>query len=143
MFTDLLLTSLLSGTDGPTDFSAGGLWARGDEDLSSSVTSVVTTSTASTCWIGVSASRKALFRSVSWPVLQVVWIQCGFLIHFMILGQRWQQPPANFTQHRTATAGGRYKDTRMCMQRITKRLKLFGGDNLQGIPALLALGLDD
>lgn len=68
MFTDLLLTSLLSGTDGPTDFSAGGLWGRGEEDLSSSVTSVVTTSTASTCWIGVSGRRKTLFRKVSWAV---------------------------------------------------------------------------
>lgn len=68
MLTDLLLTSLLSGTDGPTDFSAGGLWGRGEEDLSSSVTSVVTTSTASTCWIGVSGSRKTL--------IQKKWVSC-------------------------------------------------------------------
>lgn len=55
--TDLLLTSLLSGTAGPTDFPAGGLWGRGEEGLSSSVNSVVTTSTASTCWVGVSAGE--------------------------------------------------------------------------------------
>lgn len=54
MFSNLFWTSPLAGTDGPAGFSAGGLWARGEEGLSSSGTSVVTTSTVSTCWIGVS-----------------------------------------------------------------------------------------
>ena len=31
--SNLLLTSLLAGTDGPAEFSAGGLWARGEEGL--------------------------------------------------------------------------------------------------------------
>lgn len=58
MFSNLFLTSLLAGTDGPAEFSAGGLWARGEEGLSSSGTSVVTTSTVSTRWIGVSDGNK-------------------------------------------------------------------------------------
>lgn len=56
--SNLLLTSLLAGTDGPAGFSAGGLWARGEEGLSSSGTSVATTSTVSTGWIGVSDGNK-------------------------------------------------------------------------------------
>ncbi len=56
--SNLLLTSLLDGTDGPAEFSAGGLWARGEEGLSSSGTSLATTSTVSTGWIGVSDGNK-------------------------------------------------------------------------------------
>lgn len=52
--SNLLLTSLLAGTDGPAEHSAGGLWARGEECLSSSGTSVVTNSSVSTGCIGVS-----------------------------------------------------------------------------------------
>lgn len=52
--SNLLLTSLLAGADGPAEFSAGGLWARGEEGLSSSGTSLVTTSEISTGWICVS-----------------------------------------------------------------------------------------
>lgn len=51
---DLFLTSPLAGTDGPVELSAGGLWARGEEGLSFSSTSVVTTSTVSSSCIGVS-----------------------------------------------------------------------------------------
>lgn len=58
MFSNLFLTSLLAGTDGPAEFSAGGLWARGEEGLSSSGISVVTTSTVSTSWIDVSDGKK-------------------------------------------------------------------------------------
>lgn len=47
---NLVLISLLAGTDGPAVFSAGGLRARGEEGLSSSGTSVVT-ATVSTGWI--------------------------------------------------------------------------------------------
>lgn len=53
---NLLLTSLLAGTDGPAEFSARGLWARGEEGLSSSGTSLVT-STVSTGWICVSDGK--------------------------------------------------------------------------------------
>lgn len=56
--SNLLLTSLLAGTDGPAEFSAVGLWAKGEEGLSSSGISVVTTSTVSTGWICVSAHKK-------------------------------------------------------------------------------------
>jgi len=52
--SDLLLISLLAGTDGPAELSAGGLWTRGEEGLSSSVTLVVPISTASTGWTCVS-----------------------------------------------------------------------------------------
>lgn len=55
LFVDLFLTSPLAGTDGPVELSAGGLWARGEEGLSFSSTSVVTTSTVSSSCIGVSA----------------------------------------------------------------------------------------
>lgn len=63
--SNLLLTSLLSGTDGPAGVSAGGLWARGEEEgLSSSGASVVTTSSVSTGWIGVSDGKKERRTSV-------------------------------------------------------------------------------
>lgn len=55
-FFNLLSTSLLVGTDGPAEFSARGLWARGEEGLSSSGTSLVT-STVSTGWICVSDGK--------------------------------------------------------------------------------------
>lgn len=58
--SNLLLTSLLAGTDGPAELSAGGLWARGEEGLSSSGTSVATTSIVSTGWIGVSGGNKKI-----------------------------------------------------------------------------------
>lgn len=54
LLADLFLTSPLAGTDGPVELSAGGLWARGEEGLSFSSTSVVTTSTVSSSCIGVS-----------------------------------------------------------------------------------------
>lgn len=55
--SNLLLTSLLAETDGPAELSAGGLWARGEEGLSSSGISLVTTSTVSTGWICVSGDN--------------------------------------------------------------------------------------
>lgn len=58
--SNLLLTSLLAGTDGPAELSAGGLWARGEEGLSSSGTAVATSSTVSTGWIGVSGGNKKI-----------------------------------------------------------------------------------
>lgn len=64
LFLDLFLTSLLAGTDGPAELSAGGLWARGEEGLSFSSTSVVTTSTVSSSCIGVSGENTEK-RSVS------------------------------------------------------------------------------
>ena len=55
--SDLLLISLLAGTDGPAELSAGGLSARGEESLSSSGTSGVTTSTVSTVWFCISDGK--------------------------------------------------------------------------------------
>lgn len=58
--SNLLLTSLLAGTDGPAEFSAGGLWARGEEGLSSSGNSLSTTSAVSIGWIDVSDGTKKI-----------------------------------------------------------------------------------
>lgn len=93
VFTDLLLTSLLSGTAGPTGFPAGGLWGRGEEGLSSSVTSVVTTSTASTCWIGVPAGEMK-----SWG--QTPQVVCA-AAH---LSSMWSWFPGSFNAPRAAIA---------------------------------------
>lgn len=75
LFLDLFLTSLLAGTDGPAELSAGGLWARGEEGLSFPSTSVVTTSTVSSSCIGVSGENTEE-RSVSetWCIKSILCI---------------------------------------------------------------------
>jgi hypothetical protein len=56
--SNLLLSSPLAATDGPADWPATGLATMGDEGLSSSGPSLVTSSTVSASWASISGGRK-------------------------------------------------------------------------------------